>query len=93
MAGELLRARYLTSREAHRMRAMIARQRARQTNKANRVALDEHLIEVEGEIGQVLLPAMALNRLLVRKGIVTRAELSAIADQLAKSEQVGTTSC
>ncbi len=92
MAGELLRARYLMSREAHRMQGMIDRQRTRQRNKANRVSLDERLVEVEDAVGKVLLPAMALNRLLVRKGIVTRAELSAIADQLAKSEQEGSTS-
>jgi hypothetical protein len=86
MAGELLRARYLMSRESHRMQGMIDRQRTRQRNKANRVTLDERLIEVEDAVGTVLLPAMALNRLLVRQGIVTRAELSAIADQLAKNE-------
>lgn len=93
MAGELVTAKYFMSSEAHRMRGMIARQRARQRNKANRVTLDEQLIAVEDEIGQVLLPAMALNRLVVRKGIVTRAELAAIANQLAKNEQESFTDC
>lgn len=87
MAGETATAKYFMRFEAGRMDAMVARQRTRQNRKAMRVSMDERLASVESQIGEVLLPAMALNRLLVRKQLVTREELVQIADEFSAHDK------
>ena len=87
MAGETATAKYFMRFESGRMDAMVARLRTRHIKKAQRVSMDERLAVVERQIGEVLLLAMALNRLLVRKQLVTRAELVQIAEEFSAQDQ------
>jgi len=82
--GAMMTAHYFMQKERKRIDALLRRQRSRLARKARRVARDEQALsqqvdEVEADLGRTLLLAFSVNRLLVRKKIVSPQDVMRIA--------------
>lgn len=90
--GGLGTARYFMHREGERIAAARRRQRERAAKNARRHERDaqrefvERIDDAEGDLGRALLLAMTVNRLLVRKGVLTVGEIAAVADEIDLSD-------
>jgi len=85
--GGLDTARYFLRTEDRRIDNLLLRRRRRMDRKTRRIgsdqqALVERLDEMEADLGQVLLVAMSVNRLLVRKGTLHPNEIGQVAREL-----------
>ena len=91
--GALGTVRYFIRQESRRIDEMFRRHRRRIERKLRRVgtdnnAFDERLDDVEGDLGSLLLLAMTINRLLVRKQILTTGEIVAEARKIDLADGV-----
>lgn len=79
--GGLGPALYFMRQEDKRIREMLGRHRRRIERKARRMASDQaayrsRLDDAESDLGRTLLLAMAVNRTLVAKGVLSTNEIS-----------------
>lgn len=91
--GGLGTALYFMREEDKRIRAMLGRHRRRIERKARRMASDQEglhlrLDDVESDLGRTLLLAMAVNRTVVVKGVLSSSEITQAARQLDLSDGV-----
>jgi len=79
--------------EDKRIKEMLGRHRRRVERKARRMASDQaayrsRLDDAESDLGRTLLLAMAVNRTLVAKGVLSTREITQVAQQLDLSDGV-----
>lgn len=85
-AGALSTALYFMQKEDERLADQRRRNRRRLAKKARRAArqedaIREELDETEADLGRMLLLAVAVNRILVDKQVVTPSEIADVARQ------------
>lgn len=86
--GGLCTARYFMRQEQQRIDALLDRSRRRRKRKQQRITKDHRLDDAEDDLGQMLLLAMAVNRLLVRKQALQPAEIARVARELDLADGV-----
>ena len=91
--GGMGTARYFMNQEDERVDRLLDRHRRRVERKARRAGAGEQMAEarldeVEADLGRTLLLAMSVNQLLMRKGVLTAAEIEEVARQVDLADGV-----
>ncbi|HYW79608.1 MAG TPA: hypothetical protein VE890_08525 [Thermoguttaceae bacterium] len=78
---------YFAKKEGQRIDAMLDRNRRRLARKGRRIgnerqALEERIEQTEVDLARMLLLAMTVNRVLVRKGVVASGDIGRVAKTL-----------
>jgi len=79
--GGLGTALYFMKKEGDRIAAQSARRRQLQLRKARRNDPADRLRRVEADLGKILLRALAVNRLLIAKRVISPQEIVRLARQ------------